>query len=371
MSNISPVVCSYNEWDPLEEVIVGSVIGAAKMGFELSLNSYYPKDSIYRSFKGERHSEQEIEKAEAQLDNLAKILIREDVIVKRPEPVDYFTPVKTMDFEISAGNCSACPRDVLLVVGNEIIEAPMAQRARFFEYRAYRTLIKDYFRQGARWTAAPKPFMCDALYTPDYWVKGYFDPDSDPALTNFEPCFDAASFVRFGKDIFYQPDVVTNDFGATWLQRHLGAEFRIHRMVFQDKHPPQHIDTTLVPIRQGLVLVNPERPCIDGTLDLFLKNDWEVVEAPPSIREVEFHSPEVSNWISMNTISIDEERIIVEEEEEPIIRLLESLGSKVITCPFGNVYKFGGGFHCCTTDIRRKGKLQSYFPSLDTNRKKK
>ena len=29
------------------------------------------------------------------------------------------------------------------------------------------------------------------------------------------------------------------------------------------------------------------------------------------------------------------------------------------------VYAFGGGFHCCTVDIRREGSLRSYFPTLD------
>jgi len=121
----------------------------------------------------------------------------------------------------------------------------------------------------------------------------------------------------------------------------------------------------LVPLRPGLVLVNPERPCIDDTLKLFSANNWEIVTAPPSVQQVEFHSPEVSNWISMNTLSIDEKRVIVEENEVKMIDLLDSLGFEVITCPFADVYKFGGGFHCCTGDIRRKGKLQSYFPSLD------
>lgn len=63
-----------------------------------------------------------------------------------------------------SGMYGAMPRDILLVVGNEIIEAPMAWRARFFEYRAYRRLIKDYFNSGAKWTTAPKPTMADELY---------------------------------------------------------------------------------------------------------------------------------------------------------------------------------------------------------------
>lgn len=61
------------------------------------------------------------------------------------------------------------PRDILTVIGDEIIEAPMAWRSRFFEYRAYRSLCKEYFRAGARWTTAPKPQMSDELY--DYVSK--------------------------------------------------------------------------------------------------------------------------------------------------------------------------------------------------------
>ena len=62
------------------------------------------------------------------------------------------------------GLYAAMPRDILLVVGDEIIEAPMAWRSRFFEYRSYRPLIKEYFNNGARWTTAPKPQMVDELY---------------------------------------------------------------------------------------------------------------------------------------------------------------------------------------------------------------
>lgn len=43
----------------------------------------------------------------------------------------------------------------------------MAWRSRFFEYRPFRSLIKDYFLNGGKWTAAPKPEMSDALYVPE------------------------------------------------------------------------------------------------------------------------------------------------------------------------------------------------------------
>ena len=83
-----------------------------------------------------------------------------------------------------------------MTIGDEIIEAPMAWRARFFEYEAYRpmikgqtwyffesiflfknlsfstsSLLKDYFRRGASWTTVPKPTMADELYDADYPVN--------------------------------------------------------------------------------------------------------------------------------------------------------------------------------------------------------
>ena len=43
----------------------------------------------------------------------------------------------------------------------------MAQRARYFEYRAYRTLLKEYLKEGVKWTAVPRPVMSNDLYTDD------------------------------------------------------------------------------------------------------------------------------------------------------------------------------------------------------------
>lgn len=358
-------VCSHNEWDPLEEVIVGSVVGAAQMGYEPALIPYASYGLTH--FQQSRRSAGEVEKAEEQLNGLARLLACRGVTVRRPDPVDHFVPIVTPDFSVPCGNSNACPRDFLLVVGDQIIEAPMSQRARFFEYRAYRSILVDYFKRGARWTSSPRPRLDDRLYRADYskTPDELFDADGNPFLTDVEPCFDAASFVRMGTDIFYQPDVVTNDLGAAWLQRHLGEPYRVRRVCFDDRHIPQHLDTTLVPLRPGLAMLNPERPCREEARDWFRRNGWELVDAPASIRDVEFYSPEVSNWISMNVLSLDPDTVLVEEQEEPMIRFLESLGLTVVTAPFDAVYSFGGSFHCCTTDVRRRGELRSYFPYDD------
>jgi glycine amidinotransferase len=358
----NPVVNSWNEWDPLKEVIVGSARGAADIGYEPALSPYFPPTDAGRSSRGQAVHAGLVEDAERQLDHFVALLDRLGVTVRRPDPIDHTVGASTPDWEIAGGHASACPRDTLLVIGDEIIEAAMTQRARWFEFRAYRSLLADYFRGGARWTAAPKPLLRDDLYAEP--ASYPFDYSLRPLLTEIEPAFDAACFARFGRDIFWRPDLVSNDFGAAWLQRHLGRGFRVHRIAFREALPT-HIDTTLVPVRPGIVLINPSRPCTDGQLGLFKDNGWRLAEAPPSVRSGRAPSRDVSNWISMNILMLDERTAIVEAAEAPMIALMRSLGCEVIPCPFDRVYPFGGGFHCCTLDVRRDGPLQSYFPTLD------
>jgi len=362
----SAAVNSHNGWDPLEEVIVGTAAGAAFPAWEPALNPYFPDPRVGRFFRRSRpRSAQEIDAAEAQLDGLATALEKEGAVVRRPDHLNFTRPIETPTFTALAQNSVACPRDVLLVIGDEIIEAPMAMRARFFEYLPYRRLIKEYFETGARWSAAPKPAMSDDLYVTDFSAReGGFDADTRPSLTEFEPCFDAASFARLGRDIFYQPDTVTNDFGARWLARHLGPEYRLHRVRFADP-APQHIDATMVPLRPGLVMMNPDRPALNGAAELFAANGWEVVPAPRPAPGTGAGQDAVSSWISMNVFNISADRIVCEERQQPLIRFLESVGFTVIALPFTDVYSFGGSFHCCTLDVRRRGNLQSYFPALD------
>ena len=114
-----------------------------------------------------------------------------------------------------------------MVIGDEIIEAPMAWRSRFFEYRAYRPLIKEYFRRGAKWTTAPKPQMSEALYDQHYPMRTVSErnklaKEGKFVTTEHEPCFDAADFIRAGKDIFVQRSQVDYS-GLFFKERGLGG----------------------------------------------------------------------------------------------------------------------------------------------------
>ncbi|XP_053478319.1 glycine amidinotransferase, mitochondrial-like [Ictalurus furcatus] len=203
-------VCAYNEWDLLEEVIVGRAENARVPPFtvEVKANTYEKYWPFYQKYGGQTFPEEHLKKAITEIEEMCNILRHEGVVVRRPEPIDWSFEYKTPDFT-STGMYAAMPRDILLVVGNEIIEAPMAWRARFFEYRAYRPLIKEYFRQGAKWTTAPKPTMADELYDQDYPIRTVEDRHKLAAegkfvTTEHEPCFDAADFIRAGTDLFVQ-----------------------------------------------------------------------------------------------------------------------------------------------------------------------
>jgi glycine amidinotransferase len=68
-----------------------------------------------------------------------------------------------------------------------------------------------------------------------------------------------------------------------------------------------------------------------------------------------------SRWIGMNVVMLDERPVIVAEGEERLIAALRRWGFTPIACPFYDFETIGGGFHCASVDIRRRGGPQSYF----------
>ncbi|CQD42720.1 hypothetical protein [Yersinia mollaretii] len=373
ISQSSPV-CSYNEWDPLEEVIVGSIEGVSIPALTHEMKAFIRKEywDFYQKNAGKPYPSEMVQKAATALDNLQHVLENEGITVRRPGPIDFGSMVAKTPYFAASGFCNADVRDVLLVVGDQIIEAPMSQRCRYFEYLRYRPLIMEYWKKGAKWTAAPKSGMPDALYDWDYpeddmsWFRGESGVPATvgPLVGRFitteaEPCFDAADFTRFGRDILAQRSQVTNELGIQWVERHLAPEYRIHRVKFHDPGPV-HMDATWVPIGEGKVLSCPDRPCLSpDILDMFKRGGWEIFYPPRGVAKAEFHMS--SSWLSMNILMLDSQRVIVEASEQPTIDFFRSIGIQPIPVDFKDHYVFGGGIHCATSDIRRKGPLKSYF----------
>jgi glycine amidinotransferase len=348
-------VLSYTEWDPLEEVIVGIVDDAMLPSWNTINEITFPPAvwdaDVMRGQGGIPYPPGMIDAARADLEEFVGVLEAAGVCVRRPVPFDFAAAYGTPDWRVANGFCAANPRDVLLVVGDEIIEAPMSDRGRYFETWPYRSLLKEYFRAGARWTAAPKPQLLDPLYDRQAPSQGKW------ITTEFEPTFDAADFVRCGRDLIGQRSHVTNDAGIEWLRRNLGADYRIH-LIESQWSQAAHIDSTLLPVAPGKILVNRKYFDPQGLPAAF--SDWDVLVPPDPVPTSAGVFSTVSAWVSMNVLMLDEKRVIVERRQEPLIRAFERWGFEPVPCSFENFFAFAGSFHCATLDVRRCGELQSY-----------
>jgi N-dimethylarginine dimethylaminohydrolase len=346
-------VWSCNEWDPLEEVIVGNPLHARFPTADPSTQvTEFPDRPLAEVPRGP-FPQRIIEETEEDLNEFVRILESYGVTVKRPDTWPHEATFSTIHWE-AEGYYNYCPRDVLLVVGDHIIETPNVMRSRAQETYSYRTLLMDYMRAGAKWYSAPKPMLLDSLFEGVDLEK--------PTPRNDEPAFDAANILRFGRDLIYLVSGTGNELGGQWLQSILGDKFRVHFL--KDVYYGSHIDSTLVALRPGLVLANPSR-VNDDTLPKVLKQ-WKVIYSPP-MENTDRYEPDYlskcigSDWIDMNAFSINPNLVVVDRNQPTLIRLLEKHGLDVVPLRLRHSKMLGGGPHCVTLDVRRAGTLERYF----------
>ena len=175
------------------------------------------------------HRPQEtIDRANELLDAFAALLVKRGIRVDRPTPTDFALPATTPDFHTGSQFGCMPPRDVLLTVGSEILEATMSYRSRWFEYLCYRPLLQRYWEEDPnfRHEAAPKPRLTDADYHPDYLSGEIGDAkrlewtaDKFFVTTEQEPLFDAADVLRFGRDLVVQHGFTTKIGRASCRER--------------------------------------------------------------------------------------------------------------------------------------------------------
>ena len=81
-------VSSYNEWDLLEEVIVGVVDGAAFPPYHIAVEAPLPHNQrpAFRENAGKRFPAEQLALAKQELEEFVHILAGEGVKVRRPAP---------------------------------------------------------------------------------------------------------------------------------------------------------------------------------------------------------------------------------------------------------------------------------------------
>ncbi len=346
------VVWSCNEWDSLEEVIVGNPLRARFPTADLSTRlAEFPDRSLEDIPQGS-FPRQIIDETEEDLEAFVAVLKEAGVTVKRPETWPHEASFSTTNWQ-SRGFYNYCPRDIMLVIGDQIIETPNVIRSRAQETFSYRTMMVNYLKSGAKWFGAPRPMLLDSLFDVDL---------KKPTPRNDEPAFDAANVLRLGRDLVYLVSSTGNELGGQWLQTILGETYRVHFL--KDVYYGSHIDSTLAALRPGLVLCSPAR-VNDDTLPEILKQ-WDVIYSPPmecqDTHDADYFSRSIgSKWVDMNVFSINPNLVVADRDQKALIKLLEKQGLEVIPLKLRHSKMLGGGFHCVTLDIRRAGTLQRYF----------
>lgn len=376
------MVWAWNEFDPLEEVIVGIADGSAVPPNEPGhLSKIWNLPSTIAEC-GKRRSPDKIQKASAELDNFSAVLRERGITVRRPTKMSN-TAVQTPFFTSEMMNGWTCPRDTLLVVGNEIIEAPLCWQSRVYEKFAYRDILADYHARDPNflWSSAPHPSVPDKLFRPGYGdgevtMEKRLDQMARQefvTVEGVEPVFDAADAIRCGRDVFVLHSHSCNVLGFEWLRRHLARSgVRAHLVTMPTVHNPSHIDASIMPLRppvgasKGVLLIAP--PVADSSVvGFFAENGWEILHCPEPdnwmSRDPEYRGKS-GKWIALNILPLDRETVVVAEHDVALIKALEERNFKCVTVPFKNVIEFGGGIHCGTQDIRRRGEKEDYFPTL-------
>ena len=348
-------VRSHNDWDPLEEIVVGIADHAMLPTVNKSTHSFCYADQKLEdiaTLEGP-HSQQVIDEANEDLDNLSRTLESLGVVVHRPKPLDHTKKFSTPEWE-TTGWYTYCPRDLLLPLDNMIVECASPMRSRYFETRAYYDLLYKWLDEGTKWISAPKPILTDDSYQ--------LDNLDDPTLLNKEVVFDAPNIVRLGKDLLYQVSNSGNLWGYKWLKTVLGEQYNIH--LAEKYYSFAHFDSTVLPLRPGLVLFNGDRCTPDWYPPIF--ESWDKIFFPGD-KVVDIGSNLVngispcSKYIGLNFLSVNEQLVICDENQTELRRELGRWGIDTIGLSMRQARTLSGGFHCVTLDVRRRGTLESYF----------
>ena len=330
------IIQSCNGWDPLKEVIVGECGHARIPPLNPSMKNFMfanlTDSEIVSICKPWIYPDRVIKETEEDLDLLAKTLNDLHIRVYRPEKRVY-------------GWMNYCPRDIFLVLNDTIIETPCVMSERINESFAYRHIlnnIDDY----SKWIQAPTPQYLDISFN--------FTDLSKPTLQNIEIMFDAPNVVRLGTDLLYQVSNSGNEKGYDWLKRTF-PEYTIH-LAYQ--YSGAHFDSTVIPLRPGLVLLNGHRCSKDNYPEIFKK--WDKIFFTDIVDQDSENSAIASSAIGLNILSINEHTVIIDKNQKPLMKELKKWGIDSIPLQLRHAKTLGGGFHCVTLDLHREGKLEQY-----------
>ena len=305
------MINSRNEWDPLEKIIVGSASHANwpmtdPVFVEEARNSQWketpaPSGPVPDFIVDETNRE---------LDILCETLARYGATVYRPKP---------MDFVEEKGMYNYCPRDRMLVAGDTLVDGNMMYPCRNQESKNYIRLIGE--------------------------ARNIFTMPRDQGMT-----LDAANICRLGDTWLFLESASGNYLAYLWLK----SKFPNINIELCNFYAGVHIDSTITPLREGLVMLNASR-VTEANCPKALK-DWEKIWVTEDMIVAQnfYQYPYASKWIAMNMLVLDPETVIIDAAQTQLITILKKYGIDSIPLTLSHSRTLGGGFHCVTLDTRRK-----------------
>ena len=300
---------SWNEWDHLRTIVVGT-----------ATNAHWPKNDPVFARESEKTNWKQtpvpsgavpqwiVDEANEDLLGLVCILTRAGVEVLRPTDMDFIT----LD-----GMYNYCPRDRLLIAGDIIVDPAMMYPCRDQEAHAYEFLLSH----DHRCVTMPR--------------------DAGMIL-------DAANICRLNDTWLFLESASGNRAAAVWLQ----AQFPDIRIEICNFYAGVHIDSTITPLREGLVVLNASRVSPENCPRALA--NWDKIWVDDVVAQDFYQYPYASRWIAMNMLSIDPDTVIVDSAQTQLITTLERRGITVIPHQLRHSRTLGGGFHCVTLDLWRE-----------------
>ena len=300
---------SVNEWDAVKEIVVGR----ADFANWPSNDPMFAQESSKTTWRktpvpSGPVPDWIIDETNEDLDLLTTVLEQCGARVHRPKAIDY---------QSRGGMYSYCPRDRLLIYGSTIVDPAMMYPCRDMEAEALEDVI----------------YRADTVYR--------MPRDSGMTL-------DAANVLRLNDTMLYLQSASGNRKAAAWLQN----KFPDINVEVCNFYSGVHIDSTIVPLREGLVLVNASRVNQDNLPQVF--RNWEIIWIDDVVAQGFYQYPYASKWIALNMLVVDPYTVIVDRHQTNLMNTLENFNFTVIPLELRHSRTLGGGFHCVTLDIVRQ-----------------
>ena len=302
------MISSVNEWSPLKKIVVGSATDA-NWPVNDPVFSQESEKTTWRESPVPRGPvpQRIIEETNEDLDVLVTTLTSLGVEVVRPDP---------LNFQTHDGLYNYCPRDRLLVHGSTVIDTAMMYPCRDMELQCYHDILQD----------------ANVIHMP-----------RDQGMV-----LDAANVCRLGDRMLFLESASGNRKAYDWLC----AQFPDITIELCNFYAGVHIDSTIVPLREGLVMLNASRVNFDNVPRVF--DGWHKIWVNDVVAQDFYKYPYASKWIAMNMLVVDPHTVICDRNQTELIKTLKSYRFEVIPLELRHSRTLGGGFHCVTLDLHRE-----------------